>query len=101
MQLYGQSKEWAKLVDVVLELAEFVDDPKQKVKYLSTAAMVCSQNLGDIPRAMECFDQVFELDPDLDEAYLEAISLERRRRNFSAVEKILLRHLDALTARGR
>src|SRR5690606_35881427 len=30
MQLYSEDKDWAKAVDVVLKLAEFVDDPKQK-----------------------------------------------------------------------
>ena len=31
MQLYSEDKDWNKLVDVVLRLAEFVDDPKQKL----------------------------------------------------------------------
>ncbi len=38
MQLYSEEKDWAKLVEVVLRLADFVEDPKQRAKYMHTAA---------------------------------------------------------------
>ena len=40
MQLYSEEKDWAKLVEVVLRLADFVEDPKQRAKYMHTAAIV-------------------------------------------------------------
>ena len=42
MQLYSEEKDWAKLVDVVLRLADFVEDPKQRAKYMHTAAAIRS-----------------------------------------------------------
>src|SRR5262249_522902 len=34
MQLYSEEKDWQKLVDIVMKLGDFVEDPKQKAKYL-------------------------------------------------------------------
>ncbi|MBK8994249.1 MAG: tetratricopeptide repeat protein [Myxococcales bacterium] len=53
MQLYSEEKDWGKLVDVVLRLADFVEEPKQRVKYLHTAAVVCARQMGDVDRALE------------------------------------------------
>ncbi|HEY4106159.1 MAG TPA: tetratricopeptide repeat protein, partial [Polyangiaceae bacterium] len=63
MQLYSEEKDWNKLVDVVLRLAEFVDDPKQKVKYLHTAAIVTARQVGDPDRALDFYEQVLALEP--------------------------------------
>src|SRR5690606_4468575 len=38
MQLYSEDKDWSKLVAIVLKLADFQDEPRQKAKYLMTAA---------------------------------------------------------------
>ena len=51
MQLYSEEKDWAKLIEVVLKLASKVDDPKQKVKYLHTAAIVSAKQLQDYDQA--------------------------------------------------
>src|SRR5690606_24043977 len=38
MQLYSQSKDWEKLISVIMRLADLVIDKKQKAKYLHTAS---------------------------------------------------------------
>jgi tetratricopeptide (TPR) repeat protein/tRNA A-37 threonylcarbamoyl transferase component Bud32 len=97
MQLYSEEKDWNKLVEVVLRLAEFVDDPKQKVKYLHTAAIVTARQAGDVDRALEFYEQVLKLEPRFDKALNEAVELERERRNWEGVERVLKRRLDAAT----
>lgn len=98
MQLYSEEKDWSRLVDVVLRLAEFVDDPKQKVKYLHTAAIVTARHTGDVDRALEFYERVLELEPRFDKALSEAVDLERERGNWAGVERVLRRRLDAATA---
>ena len=56
MQLYSEEKDWAKLVEVVLRLADFVEDPKQRAKYMHTAAIVSSRQLGEIDQALTFYD---------------------------------------------
>ena len=84
---------------MVLRLAEFVDDPKQKVKYLHTAAIVTARQVGDVDRALEFYEQVLALEPLFDKALNEAVELERERGNWSGVERVLRRRLDAATER--
>jgi tetratricopeptide (TPR) repeat protein/tRNA A-37 threonylcarbamoyl transferase component Bud32 len=97
MQLYSEDKDWTKLVEIVLRLAEFVDDPKQKVKYLHTAAIVTARQVGDVDRALEFYEQVLKLEPRFDKALNEAVDLERERGNWKGVERVLRRRLDAAT----
>jgi tetratricopeptide (TPR) repeat protein len=98
MQLYSEEKDWNKLVDVVLRLAEFVDDPKQKVKYLHTAAIVTARQVGDPDRALEFYEQVLELEPGFERALSEAVELEQDRGNHLGVERWLKRKLEYVSA---
>lgn len=95
MQLYGDEKDWTHLVEVVMRLAGFVDDPKQRAKYLHTAAIVQARQMGQIEAAIELFEQVIDLDPSIAKAVAEAIELNRTRGDFTAVERLLRRKLDA------
>ncbi|MEO8904192.1 MAG: tetratricopeptide repeat protein [Polyangiaceae bacterium] len=98
MQLYSEDKDWNKLVEVVLRLAEFVDDPKQKVKYLHTAAIVTARQVGDPARALEFYEQVLTLEPGFDKALNEAVDLERDRGNHAGVERLLKQKLEHASA---
>jgi tetratricopeptide (TPR) repeat protein len=101
MQVYSEEKDWGNLVDVVLRLADFVEDSKQKAKYLNTAAIVISRELGDIDRALEYYEQVLDLDPSVSKAFNEAIELYRSRSDHRAVERLLKRKLEgAIEADG-
>ncbi len=98
MQLYSEEKDWSKLVDVVLKLADFVDDAKQKAKYLVTAGMVSSREIGDFDAALACFERVLELDPTMDKALAESVAIHRDRGNYQAAERLLKRKVRAASA---
>jgi tetratricopeptide (TPR) repeat protein len=98
MQLYSEEKDWNKLVDVVLRLADFVEEPKQRAKYLQTAATVCARQMGDVERALELYQKVLELDPKADKALNEAIELRKEKNDHEGVERLLQRKLEAATA---
>lgn len=93
MQLYSEEKDWGKLIDVVVKLAGFVDDPKQKAKYLHTAANLCSKQMSDPDRALEFYEQVIELDPEMSKARDEVIELHRQKGSWEEVEKLLKQRL--------
>ena len=44
-----------------LRLADFVEDHKQRAKYMHTAAIVASRQLQDLDKAIEYYEQVLEL----------------------------------------
>jgi tetratricopeptide (TPR) repeat protein len=78
---------------VVVKLAEFVDDSKQKAKYLHTAALVSARQLGDVRAAANYFTQVLDLQPESPTALKELVELQRQAGNFTAVEELLQRRL--------
>ncbi|MDP9002245.1 MAG: tetratricopeptide repeat protein, partial [Myxococcota bacterium] len=94
MQLYSEEKDWANLVEVVLRLADFVDDPKQRAKYLHTAAIVSSRQLGELGQAIAFYDRALEFDPTLARAMGESIELRRQTGDNEGVERLLRAQLE-------
>jgi tetratricopeptide (TPR) repeat protein/tRNA A-37 threonylcarbamoyl transferase component Bud32 len=94
MQLYSEEKDWANLIEVVLRLASFVEDPKQRAKYLHTAAIVSSRQLGAVDQAIALYDRALESDPTLTKAVDESIDLRREAGDYEGVERLLRMQLD-------
>lgn len=95
MQLYSEDKDWAKAVDVVLKLAEFVDDPKQKARYLMTAGMVSAREMHDYGAALHSYARVMELDPSLNKALEESVAIHKDLGEYEAAERLLKRKMKA------
>jgi len=89
MQLYSEEKDWTKLVEVVLRLADFVEDPKQRAKYMHTAAIVSSRQIGDLDSAITYYDRALEFDPTLTKALDEALELRKQKADHDGVERLL------------
>ncbi|MFP6684541.1 MAG: hypothetical protein VB934_07505, partial [Polyangiaceae bacterium] len=89
MRLYSEEKDWGKLVDVVLKLAEGVEDTAQKAKYIQTAAIVCARQLEDYDQALRHLDQVFELDPGNANALSEAIGVRESMEDYEGMLELL------------
>ncbi len=96
MQLYSESAEWDKLVEVVLKLADFVEDEGHKAKYLETAGVVTAHELGDAQKAIEHLEHAFRLKPSI-RGLDEAIQIYRDRTDHSAVERLLKRRIEVAT----
>ena len=90
MQLYSEEKDWRKLTKVILKIADLVDDPQQKAKYLHTAAMIASREMNDPVHAIELLEQALSYDPTFEDARTEALKQAKRTNNLE-VSKALLR----------
>ncbi len=89
MQLYSSEKDWPELLDVIERLAEVVDDPRQRSKYLLTGSKVAARELRDPQRAVAFLDQALSADPDNEQAFNEALSLRRQLRDYDSVKELL------------
>jgi serine/threonine protein kinase/lipopolysaccharide biosynthesis regulator YciM len=98
MQLYSEEKDWAKLVEVVVRLAEFVEDAKQRAKYMHTAAIVSSRQMGETEKALGFYDRALLADPTLTKALEEALELRRVKGDHEGVEKLLKMQLEQAKA---
>jgi tetratricopeptide (TPR) repeat protein len=95
MQLYSEEKDWAKLVEIVLRLADFIEEPRQKAKYIHTAASISHKQLQDLDAAIGYYDQVLTLDPSMPKALHEAIELRKERSDWEGVERLLQLQLES------
>lgn len=100
MQLYSEEKDWGRLVDVVLRLAQKVDDPRQRAKYMHTAAIVSAREMRDLDRAAQIYDDVLALDPGFEKALDEAIDVRSLKNDHEGVERLLKLRLDRATEQG-
>ena len=98
MALYSEEKDWAKVVDVVTRLADFVEDPKQRAKYMHTAATIAGKQLGDADKAAGFYERALEYDPTLTKALHEAIELYGQKGRYSDIEVLLKKQLDQAKA---
>jgi len=98
MQVYSAEQDWPALLEVIERLADVVDDPAQRAKYLLTAAKVASRELGDAERALELLESAFEADPDNETALQESLSLRRRIGDYEGIKDILKARAQRLAA---
>jgi len=63
MAVYSQSKDWSRLVEVILRIAELVDDSRQLAKYYHTAAAICHFELNRLDEAADYYEQALEHEP--------------------------------------
>jgi tetratricopeptide (TPR) repeat protein len=69
MAVYSENKDWSKLVEVILRIAELVDDSKQLSKYYNTAAAICHFELNRLEEAADYYEQAIEHDPSLNKSF--------------------------------
>jgi tetratricopeptide (TPR) repeat protein len=100
MQLYSEEKDWAKLIEVVMKLASKVDDPKQKVKYLHTAAIVSNKQLQDYEQAARFYEEVLALDPGFEKAKNELMEIRELRGDHEGLERALKIELEKVSETG-
>ncbi len=100
MKLYSEEKDWGKLIDVVLKLAEHIDDPKQKAKYVHTAAGIASRQMQDYDRAIDFLAKVMALDPDNDKVLAEATDVRELKGDWDGVVEFLNLQLEKAQKSG-
>lgn len=101
MQLFSAEKDWSRLLEVVVRLADLVEDPKQRAKYLHTAAMVAAREIGDPQQALGLLDGALESDPTHEGATTEALAIRRRLGDWDGIKDLLKRRAQQLAASGR
>ena len=98
MQLYSEEQNWEKLIDVVTRLADFVDDPKQRAKYMHTAATIAGRQLKKVDQAIEFYEKALGYDENIAKAVDELLELYREKGDHTKVERMLKTQLE--TAKG-
>ena len=94
MRLYSEEKDWAKLLDVVVKLAESIDEPKQKAKYIHTAAGIALRQINDYDQSLSLLARVLELDPESEKAVADSIEAREGKGDWEDVAELLQGQLE-------
>jgi tetratricopeptide (TPR) repeat protein len=100
MQLYSEEKDWDRLVRVILKLADFVDDHKQKSKYMHTAGRIAFREMKEPRRASQILQRALELDPHNHDLIDEALEVHNKAQNAEALKELLKRRIKVASDRN-
>jgi tetratricopeptide (TPR) repeat protein len=87
MQLYSDEKDWGRLVEVVLRLAERAEEKTLQAKYYLTAAQLSDVHLHRTDEATDYYEQALELDPSQQRALDELATLRGAKNDWAGLEK--------------
>ncbi|HVU04393.1 MAG TPA: protein kinase [Polyangiaceae bacterium] len=93
MQLYSAEKDWDRLVKVVLKLADFVDDDKQKAKYLYTAGRIAWKEMGDAKLGSQILARALEVDPENVDVATDGVEVHALAGNAEGLKEALKRQV--------
>ncbi len=94
MGVYSESKDWSRLVEVILRIAELVDDPKQLGKYYVTAASIAHEELGRLDEAADYYQQALEHDASLERAFRGLVKAFGQKQDWQKLVDAYRQHLD-------
>jgi len=87
VQLYSDEKDWGRLVEVVLRLADLVEDRAMLGRYYLSAAQLCDVHLGRVDEAIDYYELALEHDPGSARALDGLANLRAARSDWAGLEK--------------
>jgi len=93
MGVYSETKDWSRLVEVILRIAELVDDEKQLSKYYITAASIAHHELGRHDEAADYYEQALDNDPGLAKAFDGLRQCLEKTENHSSLANAYRAHI--------
>jgi tetratricopeptide (TPR) repeat protein len=87
MAVYSETKDWSKLVEVILRIAELVSDKVQLAKYYNTAAAISHLELARLDEAADYYEQSLDMMPSLGKAFEGLVSVLTQKSDWSRLEK--------------
>src|SRR5690606_36691981 len=88
MGVYSENKDWSRLVEVILRIAELVDDSKQLAKYYNTAAAICHYELNRPGEAADYYEQALEHDPTAGKSFEGLVAALTAEKDWERLEEV-------------
>jgi tetratricopeptide (TPR) repeat protein len=97
VQLYSDEKDWGRLVEVVLRLADLVEDRAMLGRYYLSAAQLCDVHLGRVDEAIDYYELALEHDPASARALDGLAALRASKSDWAGLEKSYRKVLGKMT----
>lgn len=93
-QLHTSANDHAALLDVIRRKTELAEDPSERVRLLERQAQICEEHTGDIPAAIDAYEQVLGEQEQHPGAYEALERLYTRAERWIDLASTLERQLD-------
>lgn len=100
MAVYSETKDWGKLVEVILRIAELVSDKVQLAKYYNTAAAISHMELHRLDEAADYYEQALDLSSDLGKAFDGLVTVLTSMKDWERLEKAYRAQLARVASRA-
>jgi tetratricopeptide (TPR) repeat protein len=75
MAVYSDAQDWPRLIEIILRIAEMVEDSAQLAKYYNTAAAIAQQELGRFDEAANYYEEsLAHLPPDVGDPQFQGLT---------------------------
>lgn len=88
MAVYSENKDWSRLVEVILRIAELVEDPRQLAKYYHTAAAISHHELSRPEEAADYYEQALEHDPSMKQSFDGLVGALQAQTEWDRLEEV-------------
>jgi tetratricopeptide (TPR) repeat protein len=95
-RLYESGSRWQDLVDTLTQKVRFEEDQGAQIGLKSRIAALYAERLQDVDKAVDAYRDLLDLAPESLAAIESLEELERKRKNWSAVQEVLVRKLQTV-----
>jgi tetratricopeptide (TPR) repeat protein len=85
MAIYSETKAWPDLVEVILRIADLVDDHAQLAKYFRTVASIHLSELKKPEEAIHYYVQALEHDPAAEDTFAGLVACHEKLKDFAGL----------------
>ncbi len=96
LKIYYAAKRYADVVEIVLRIADLVDDPGQLARYYVTVAKIYRRELKQLDEAVTYFEMAIEQDSSLSDAEEALVEILTEREDWDQLEKHYKRAISRL-----
>jgi len=87
MAVYSDGKDWARLIEVILRIAEMVSDAGQLAKYYNTAATIAFGELGRNDEAANYYEEALSHDAGMNAAFTGLVQCLTQNQDWERLER--------------
>ncbi|MBT8469763.1 MAG: tetratricopeptide repeat protein, partial [Deltaproteobacteria bacterium] len=101
IEKFGQQKRWSDMIRSILQKAELVQAPAEKVDLFREAGMLYLDRSSNQAEAIKCFEQVLELAPEDSDAIERLKEMYEKRRDWEKLIRTMQREVELLSEDDR
>jgi tetratricopeptide (TPR) repeat protein len=101
LELYTETKQWKKAVEIVVRLTEIEKDPGIRAKYFYAAAVIQRDEIKSLDDSVELFNRALDESPDLLKAFEAVDRLCTNKKDWKTLERNYRKMIKRLPQEGQ